>query len=259
MRNPYIGGNWKMNTDGASAIALAAAIAEGLPSGAPDVAICPPFVYLTGVREVLAARQSPIKLGAQNCSFEPKGAFTGEISLSMLRDCGVQVVLTGHSERRHIMGETDEVINKKTLAVLAAGLECILCIGETLSQHEAHQTDAVNQRQIRTGLAGVDAAHLTSGRLTIAYEPVWAIGTGKTATPADAQSAHANIRSVLGAMYSPEAAGAVRIQYGGSCNAQNAAELMRQPDIDGGLIGGASLKADDFLAIIRAAISHPPA
>ena len=257
MRKPFVGGNWKMNTHRGSAIDLAAAVADAFArdSLAPrcDAAIFPPFVYLAAVRDALHARQSPVMLGAQNCSSEPDGAFTGEVSLAMLKDCGVQVVLTGHSERRHIFGETDDVVNRKTRAVLDAGLACILCVGEKLDQREAGQTDAVNERQLRAGLAGVDAQALISARLTIAYEPVWAIGTGKNATPADAQDAHAKIRRVISALFNPAAAAAVRIQYGGSAKPNNAAELMAQPDIDGGLIGGASLKAADFVAICRAA------
>lgn len=257
MRRPFIGGNWKMNTDAASAAALAGEVAklvqeESLDSKA-EVTVCPPFVYLTIVRDALRAHGWGVRLGAQDLYFEPKGAFTGEISGPMLKDCGVEVVLTGHSERRHVLGESDELVNRKTRAALDAGLSCILCIGETLAQREAGQTDAVNERQLRSGLAGIDAAHLIGGRLTIAYEPVWAIGTGKTATPADAQDAHHKIRAVISNLAGKDAAAATRIQYGGSCNAQNAPELMSCPDIDGGLIGGASLKAPDFLAIIRAA------
>jgi triosephosphate isomerase len=256
MRKPFVGGNWKMNTDFATARELARAGAQTLRDErldrTVDVAVCPPFVYLLAVRDVLASVGSSVKLGAQDVHFAPNGALTGEISVSMLKDCGVQVVLTGHSERRHILGESDDLVNKKTCAVLEAGLECILCIGETLTQREAGRTDAVNEQQIRAGLAGVGADHLTSGRLTIAYEPVWAIGTGRNATPADAQDAHAKIRKLIGVLYSPAAAEATRVQYGGSCNPQNAPDLMKQPDIDGGLIGGASLKPGDFTAIVRA-------
>jgi triosephosphate isomerase len=263
MRRPFVGGNWKMNTDRAGALALAAAVADGVALDGlgikVDIAVCPPAVHLGAVGDLLRSRGSSVKLGAQNVYPEPKGAFTGEISTAMLEDCGVAVVLTGHSERRHVLGEDDDLINRKTRAVLdsggggGGGLACILCIGETLAQREAGETDAVNERQLRAGLAGVGGGHLESGRLTVAYEPVWAIGTGKTATPADAQDAHAKIRAVLGSLYGPAAAGAVRVQYGGSVTPGNAPELMKQPDVDGGLIGGASLKADDFLAIVRAA------
>ena len=257
MRKPFVGGNWKMNTNFETARQLALNGAKSLHDHAldasVDVAIFPPFVYLLPVRDVISASGATIKLGAQDAHFEPQGALTGEVSIPMLRDCGVQVVLTGHSERRHILGETDEMVNAKTRAVLASGLECILCVGETLAQRQAGQTDAVNERQVRTGLAGVEKDHLTAARLTIAYEPVWAIGTGNTATPADAQSAHARIRALIDSMYGPQAARALRIQYGGSCNAANAAQLMSQPDVDGALVGGASLKAGEFVEIVRAA------
>lgn len=260
MRKPFVGGNWKMNTDAASAVALASAVSDGVTRDqlAPrcDVAVFPPFVYLLPVRDALRARNSPVLLGSQDVYPEPNGAFTGEISAAMLKDCGVEVVLTGHSERRHVIGETDDLVNRKTRAALDAGLSCILCVGEKLAEREAGQTDVVNERQIRAGLAGVDREHLTSGRLTIAYEPVWAIGTGKNATPADAQDAHAKIRRLVASLYGPEAAGAVRIQYGGSCKASNAPELMPQSDIDGGLIGGASLKAEEFIPIVKAAAAR---
>ena len=255
MRRPFVGGNWKMNTNAASGRALAAAVADGLardPAAAgADVAIFPPFLYLREIRAELAAKKSPVLVGAQDVYFESDGAFTGEISVAMLKDSGIQVVLAGHSERRHVLGEPDAVINKKTRAVLAGGLQCILCVGEKLEERERGETDRINDRQLRAGLAGVAAAEMS--RLTIAYEPVWAIGTGKTATPQDAQDAHHKIRGVISDLYGPQVAAAVRIQYGGSVKASNAAELMAQPDIDGGLIGGASLKADEFLAIVRAA------
>jgi triosephosphate isomerase len=260
MRKPFVGGNWKMNTDAASAVSLATAVSDGLQhdhvARQCEVAIFPPFVYLIPVRDALRARNSAILLGAQDVYFEKNGAFTGEVSAAMLKDCGVQVVLTGHSERRHVLGETDEVVNRKTRAALDAGLSCILCVGEKLSEREAGQTDAVNERQVRAGLSGVERQHLVSGRLTIAYEPVWAIGTGKNATAFDAQDAHAKIRRLLATLYGPEEASVVRIQYGGSCKASNAPELMLQPDIDGGLIGGASLKAEEFLPIVKAAAAR---
>jgi triosephosphate isomerase len=169
----------------------------------------------------------------------------------MLKDCGVSWVLTGHSERRHVIGETDALVNAKTRAALASGLRVILCIGEKLEQRERGETDTINEKQLRAGLSGVESASLA--HVVIAYEPVWAIGTGKTASPADAQAAHAHIRKVLGTMYGPDHAEAMRIQYGGSVTASNAKELFSQPDIDGGLIGGASLKPADFAQIIDAA------
>ncbi|MEQ8769326.1 MAG: triose-phosphate isomerase [Phycisphaerales bacterium] len=247
-RTPYVGGNWKMNTNGASGADLAASVAAAADD-AVQVAVFPPFPYLTRVGEALAG--SGVMLGAQDVSDQDDGAFTGEVSAAMLLDCGVKTVLVGHSERRHAIGESDELCNAKVLKALSAGLDVVLCVGEKLEEREARQTDAVNERQIRAGLAGVPAADMA--RVTIAYEPVWAIGTGKTATPDDAQDAHAKIRTLVASMYDQTVADAVRIQYGGSVKPGNAAELFAQPDIDGGLIGGASLKADDFAAICEAA------
>lgn len=252
-RTPFVGGNWKMNTSGASALALAEALAADLNDQPPaEVAVYPPFVYLREIRATLA--KSPVALGAQDAYYEPDGAFTGEISLSMLKDCGVSSVLTGHSERRHVIGERDTIVNKKTRAVLEAGMQGVLCIGETLDQRESGKTNAINEHQTRAGLEGITKDML--GSLVIAYEPVWAIGTGKTATPEDAQDAHANIRELIANMYDQQAADDIRIIYGGSMKPANAAELMAMPDIDGGLIGGASLKPDDFLSIIRASAAQ---
>jgi triosephosphate isomerase len=240
-----------MNTGLAGARALARDIAARAPElRGVQVALFPPFPYLLAVGEVLA--DFPIfRLGAQDFFPRPDGAFTGEVSLAMLKDCGVRTVLAGHSERRHILGDSDDLVREKTAAALAAGFECILCIGETLDQRQAGQTDQVNARQLTSGLKDVPAEAMP--RLTIAYEPVWAIGTGKTATPADAQDAHAKIRGLLASLYSPAIASATRIQYGGSVKASSAAELFAQPDIDGGLIGGASLNASEFVEIVRAA------
>ncbi len=267
-RPRIIGGNWKMNTDKAGAGALAKAVCKGLASrpgrgvgsagkAGLRVVLFPPFPYLIGVRDVIAGESSAapslasrITLGAQDAWFEPDGAFTGEVSLAMLKDCGCSYILAGHSERRHVLGEPDALINKKTRAALGAGFSVILCIGEKLDERLAGHTDAVNERQLRAGLDAVTPDQLA--RVVIAYEPVWAIGTGKTATPADAQDAHAKIRRALAAMYTQPAADAMVIQYGGSMKSSNAAELFAQPDIDGGLIGGASLKADEFLAIVNA-------
>ncbi len=250
-RRIFVGGNWKMNTDQAGATELARGVVDGLAdAGSVDVAVFPPFPYLVTVASVLRERGGSVMLGAQDIYHQPDGAFTGEVSAAMLKDCGVQAVLVGHSERRHVIGETDELIALKTRAVLDAGLHCVLCVGEKEEERDAGQTDAVNERQIRSALAGLSAEQM--GRVTIAYEPVWAIGTGKTATPADAQDAHANIRALLREMFGEATANAVRIQYGGSMKPANAAELLAQPDIDGGLIGGASLKAADFCAIVKA-------
>jgi len=252
-RKPYLGANWKMNTNRTTSADLTRGIVDGLSRvEGVDVAIFPPFPYLLSVRAILRDRSSSIKLGAQDVYHRPVGAFTGEISTAMLKDCGVSVVICGHSERRHIIGETDEFINLKVRAVLEAGLECILCVGETLDQRNAGHTDPVNQRQLRTGLADVPGDLVD--RVTIAYEPVWAIGTGKTATPEDAQGVQSKLRKLLTNLYGEDSAMRVRIMYGGSVKPDNAAELFAQPDIDGGLIGGASLKATDFVSIVRAAV-----
>jgi len=255
-RTPIIGGNWKMNLHRQEAVRLAKSLVERTGNPEPvEVVIFPPFPYLDAVGSVLAsAGGNRIKLGAQNYYDQPNGAFTGEVSLSMLKDVDVQVVLAGHSERRHVIGENNELINRKVRAALDAGLQVVLCVGEKLEQRQLSQTDAVNAAQTQHGLAGVTPQQMD--RVTIAYEPVWAIGTGKTASAGDAQQAHAAIRQTLTHMFSPEVAQAVRIQYGGSVKAANAAELLGQPDVDGGLIGGASLKADEFLAIINAAATQ---
>ena len=249
-RKPYVGGNWKMNTDRVTGPALAREVAASAQANPGcEVAVFAPFPYLWAVGEAIGS--APVALGAQDCYFEPGGAFTGEVSLGMLQDCRVTDVLTGHSERRHVLGETDALINRKTLAVLEAGMTCVLCIGELLEEREAGQTDVVNERQLRAGLAGVTAVQMA--RVVIAYEPVWAIGTGKVATPEDAQAAHAKCRAVLEDLYDSITADATRIIYGGSLKPANAAELLAQPDIDGGLVGGASLKGADFGPIIEAA------
>ena len=252
-RKPIVGGNWKMNLHSGEAHALARSIVNGLgKNDDAEVVLFPAFPYLSYVGQI--TERSPIKVGAQDVYPQPNGAFTGEVSLSMLKDAKVEYVLAGHSERRHVIGETDGLINQKVRATLAAGLSVILCVGEKLEQREAGQTDAVNAAQTYYGLAGVSADQMKN--VVIAYEPVWAIGTGKTATPADAQAAHAAIRNVLAAMFSKKVAAATRVQYGGSVNAKNAAELFAQPDIDGGLIGGASLKAADFIEIVNAAAAE---
>ncbi|MBX3375796.1 MAG: triose-phosphate isomerase [Phycisphaeraceae bacterium] len=253
-RRPFIGGNWKMNTERASASSLVRGVIDGLVGlQGVDVAVFPPFPYLLTVGSILRERGSAVRLGAQDAYFEPDGAFTGEVSLAMLRDCGVSVVLTGHSERRHILGEGETIVHLKTKAVLDAGLECILCVGEKLDEREEGRTDSVNEEQVRLGLRDVPAEQVD--RLTIAYEPVWAIGTGRTASPADAQDAQMKIRRVLTDLYGKDHASRIRIMYGGSVKASNARELFAQPDVDGGLIGGASLKASDFVAIVRAAVA----
>ncbi|MCA9282144.1 MAG: triose-phosphate isomerase [Phycisphaerales bacterium] len=252
-RKPLVVGNWKMNTDRASALALARDVAGGSASIGDRVVvgICPPFVYLDAVVRDLQAAGSKLHVGAQDVYFEPEGAFTGEVSVGMLEDLGVEFSLTGHSERRHVLGESDELVGKKTAAAVSAGHGVILCIGETLDERRAGRTDAVNERQLRAGLAGVGAEQLSI--LSIAYEPVWAIGTGNTATPDDAQSAHHAIRGVIADLFGAPEADRMRVLYGGSVKPDNARELFSCPDIDGGLIGGASLKSEPFLRIALAA------
>ena len=244
-RRPYIAGNWKMNTNEAEAVALANAVAIATRGVAAEVAVAVPFPHLAPVREAL--KGSGVKLGAQDVYWEASGAFTGEVSVSMLADY-CSFVIIGHSERRQFFGDTDEWVNRKLKAVLASSLEPIVCVGELLDERRGGQAEAVLSRQVRAALAGVSL----SPRITIAYEPVWAIGTGETATPEIAQSACAFIRSELRSL-GGVVADEVRIQYGGSVNPGNAAELIGQPDIDGALVGGASLKADQFAAIVQAA------
>ncbi len=253
MRKPFVAGNWKMNTNSHSSVELAKRIVSGsveVPSESVTIAVCPPFVYLDAVTRALAA--SNVAVGAQDVYFEPDGAFTGEISASMLKDIGCTYCLCGHSERRHVIGETDKLINKKVAAAISGGLLPILCVGELLSERKASQTNDVVTRQLEEGLAGLSDEKLSA--VTVAYEPVWAIGTGVTATPDQAQEVHDFIRKLLGRMYDGQLAEEIRILYGGSVKPGNAGELMGQPDIDGLLVGGASLKADDFLGIIEAAI-----
>ncbi|MCC6494209.1 MAG: triose-phosphate isomerase [Pirellulales bacterium] len=249
MRKPLIAGNWKMNATGETAAALARSISDQSPAyGAVDLLVCPPFCYLQAVAAVLEG--GTVLWGAQNMYHEPGGAFTGEISAAMLKDCGATHVILGHSERRHVLGETDEAINKKTLAAHQAGLIPIVCVGELLSEREAGQTGAVIRRQFDRSLAGLSAELMAA--TVIAYEPVWAIGTGKVAAPQQAEEVHADLRRLISERYNAGAADQVRILYGGSVKPDNAAELLAQPNIDGALVGGASLKADDFLAIAAA-------
>ncbi len=256
-RKPYVGGNWKMNLNGQEAVDLASKLADGFTAADQvQATVFPPFPYLDQVGKALAAKNSAIQLGAQDFYHQPNGAYTGEVSLAMLKDVGASVVLVGHSERRHVLGEPDTLLNDKVLAALEAGLEVILCIGEKIEQREADKTDHINTGQLGYGLAGVSDAQMA--RITVAYEPVWAIGTGKTATPQDAQNTHKVIRQALWFLYNDDIANSVRIQYGGSCKPSNAAELFTQADIDGGLIGGAALKPEDFLGILQAAADNAP-
>jgi triosephosphate isomerase len=254
MRRPLIAGNWKMNLDSAISVALAAEVVEGSKNFSQvDVVLCPPFVYLRVVAGILSG--SSVALGAQNMSDQASGAFTGEISAAMLLDARCRYVILGHSERRQLFGETDEAVNRKTKAALAAGLIPIVCVGESLDQRESGKTADVIARQFAGSLAGLSADQMET--VVIAYEPVWAIGTGKVATPAQAQEVHSDLRKLIAAHYNAAVAGRVRIQYGGSVKASNAAELLSEPDIDGALVGGASLKAADFLGIVAgAAAAH---
>jgi triosephosphate isomerase len=248
MRQKFIAGNWKMYKTVGEAVSLASALVTALASeSGRKVMIAPPFTALHAVSGVLEG--SRILLGAQNAAAELEGAHTGEVSLKMLRDAGVTVVILGHSERRHTYGETDSLINKKVRLALAEGFEVILCVGETLEERQSGVTEKVVETQTRAGLASVTEAAL--GKVTIAYEPVWAIGTGKNATPEDADSVHAFIRKVIGGMYSRAAAEALIIQYGGSVKPENVRDLMGMANIDGALVGGASLKAETFLPIIK--------
>ena len=246
-RTPIVAGNWKMNTTVPEAIALVDAMRADLEGiDGVDRVICPPFVSLVNLHDRLA--DSPVRLGAQDMYFEAKGAFTGEISPLMLVGV-VDYVVLGHSERRHVFGEADGTINRKVQAALAHGLRPILCVGETLAENEAGQTRAVVSRQLREGLAGVAALD----RIVIAYEPVWAIGTGRPATPEGANATMAQLREVVAELYGHGAADAVRILYGGSVTPDNFPAFIAQPEIDGGLVGGASLVAASFVALTRQA------
>jgi len=247
-RTKFVAGNWKMNTNKASAVALAKGVVAGAPAGV-EVGVAPPFVYLDAVSAALAG--SKVLLGAQDVYFEKNGAFTGEISIEMLQDLGVKFVLTGHSERRHVIHEPSSLVASKAAAVLKAGLTLVHCVGEKLDERDAGKTLQV----VRNQLDELKPSDLSDpSKLVIAYEPVWAIGTGRNATDAQAQEVHAFIREALAAMWNPRFADEVRIQYGGSMKPENARGLLTQKDVDGGLIGGASLKADSFLAIVKAAL-----
>jgi len=247
-RTSFVAGNWKMNTTKASAVELAKAIAKGSPVGV-QVGIAPPFVYLDAVGAAISG--SAVLLGAQDVYFEKNGAFTGEISIEMLKDLGVKFVLTGHSERRHVLGETSAIIAKKAQAVYEAGLVLVHCVGEKLEQRDAGKTFEVVQHQ----LDELTKSMQDPARVVIAYEPVWAIGTGRTATDGQAQEVHAFIRQSLAKGWNKDFADGVRIQYGGSMKPENARGLLAQPDVDGGLIGGAALKWDAFLVIAAAALA----
>jgi triosephosphate isomerase len=252
-----VAGNWKMNLDLPRGRDLVAGIRAGLEAAdvgdRVEVAVCPPAIYLFPLAE--AIKGSPIRLGAQNLYHEPSGAFTGEVSAAMVAETGARYVIIGHSERRHTIGhlEDDRMVNLKVRAARAAGLRPILCVGETLAERKAEQTLDVLMFQLTADLVGVSVG--SGDELVIAYEPVWAIGTGQNATPEQAQEAHAHLRSQLRGMVG-RAADEIRIVYGGSVTPANAGEIFRQPDVDGGLIGGASLKVDSFIGIVRAALAR---
>ena len=245
-RTPFIAGNWKMNTNKAAAVALAKGVAAGVPAGV-QVGVAPPFPYLDAVGQAVAG--SGVLLGAQDVYPDNDGAFTGEVSISMLKDLGVQFCLTGHSERRRVLNEPEQLTARKAHAVFAGGLTLVHCVGETLAERDNGETFDVLQTQLGELTDSIDDA----ARLVIAYEPVWAIGTGRTATDGQAQEAHHYIRSLVAKRWGHPFADAVRIQYGGSMKPDNAAGLLHMADVDGGLIGGAALKADSFLAIATAA------
>lgn len=247
-RAAVIAGNWKMNKTAAEAKTLIAEILPKIAEAGCTVVACVPFTDIAVAVE--AAKGSALKIGAQNCHFKESGAYTGEIAPGMLTEAGVEYVIIGHSERRQYFGETDETVNLRTRAALAAGLKIILCVGETLEQREADDTEAVVKTQTETALKDITQEELKN--IIIAYEPVWAIGTGRTATAEQANEVCSFIRTLVGILYTVNAANALTIQYGGSMNAQNADELLAQYDVDGGLIGGASLKPDDFAAIVAA-------
>lgn len=250
VRRLLIAGNWKMNLDRGRSLALVQGLVESLRNTSNvDVAVCPPSVYLGEMGKALHG--SNIGLGAQNAYSQPEGAYTGEVSCAMLKDVSCQYVILGHSERRAIFGETDQMVNEKLHAVLAAGLTPIVCVGETLEQREAGQTEQVVRSQCSGSLHGLTDEQML--KTVLAYEPVWAIGTGKTATPAQAEEVHHGIRTLLANLFSNETSQKVIILYGGSVKADNALELLSEPNIDGALVGGASLKQDSFLGIVQSA------
>ncbi len=255
-RKPLISGNWKMHLNHFEAIQLVQTLSYEVDKDdyeAVDVSVHPPFTDIRSIQTILDADRLPILLGAQHCHFESKGAFTGEVAPEMLAKLNVKLVIVGHSERREIFGETDEMVNAKVKAILKQDMTPILCCGETLDEREAGQAESKVETQILAGLHGVGKEAIAG--LVIAYEPIWAIGTGVTATPEDAQTMCAHVRSVVRAKAGDEAADAVRIQYGGSVKPGNAAELMGQADIDGALVGGASLEAPGFARIVKYRLS----
>ena len=253
MRRPIIAGNWKMHMVPAEAAALAAEVVASSASwDGVDVVVAPTYVGLSAVQQVIA--NSHVQLAAQNMHHEGSGAYTGEVSAQMLRACGCTYVILGHSERRQLFGESDEGVHLKLLAALKHDLSPIVCVGESLQERKAGQTLAKVDFQVRAALTGLSAQDVLD--VTLAYEPIWAIGTGHTASPEQAQEVHAMLRALLTSLYDQETAQRVRLQYGGSVKPDNIAQLIAQPDIDGALVGGASLKASDLLQIIQAAHEH---
>ncbi len=248
-RKAIIAGNWKMNKTPKEAAALIDQLIPAVKDAGCEVVICVPFVDLAVALE--KTKGTNIRVGAENVHFEAAGAFTGEVSAPMLAEMGVEYVVVGHSERRQYFAETDETVNKRARAAVAAGLKPIICVGESLAQREQGVTEELVRLQVKIALGGMTADDLKN--VVIAYEPIWAIGTGRTATAEQAQEVCAAIRKVVGELYGADAALALTVQYGGSMNAGNAAELVAKPDVDGGLIGGASLKADQFAVIVDAA------
>ena len=245
VRKPFLAGNWKMNKLTKDAADLALGLVENLKDVKDkEILVCPPFTAIAKVREIVAGTN--VKLGAQNCSYAESGAYTGEVSPDMLKDAGCEYVILGHSERRAYFAETDEILNKKTKLALEKGLKVVFCVGETLDEREANKTFSVIDRQMVNGLKGMALENVT-----IAYEPVWAIGTGKTASPEQAEEVHAFIRNLIAKLYDAKTAENTRILYGGSVNPATIKGLMACPNVDGGLVGGASLKVADFTDIVK--------
>ncbi|MBN2565848.1 MAG: triose-phosphate isomerase [Candidatus Eisenbacteria bacterium] len=251
-RKPFIAGNWKMHNTVAESVRLARGVVEGVPDARVTVMIAPAFTSLAAVSEIV--RDSPVELGAQNMGPETKGAHTGEVSVQMLKELGVGYVILGHSERRHTYHEPDDLINAKVRLALAEKVKVILCVGETLEEREQNLARKVVENQIRRGLDGVAEKDL--GQVTVAYEPVWAIGTGKTATPEDADAMHAFVRVLMGKLYSETASSGTVILYGGSVKPDNVRSLMSMENVDGALVGGASLKTETFLPIVRGGLGE---
>jgi triosephosphate isomerase len=253
MRTPLIAGNWKMYKTASEAAALAVAVVKELSASAGiEVVMCPPFTALAAVRQVIAG--SNIGLGAQNLHWAKEGAYTGEVSAAMLRDVGCRFVIVGHSERRQYFGETDDTVNRKGLAAMASGLAPIICVGETLSEREAGRAHGIVEAQVKGALSGFAPEQVRA--VALAYEPVWAIGTGKTATPDQADEMHGHVRRTIAGLFGADIAQGVRILYGGSVKPDNAKDLLCRSEIDGALVGGASLQADSFVSIARSAMSN---